>query len=121
MIRRLQQTFRAWQVFRTCWPALTRDVAVEWDDSDRARLKGFLESAEGKRLRVLMRVAVQQKDSEAVVRMQCGDFDRGVALGFRTALAYVISLSVPSAPQKQEEPEFVLPGAQHGLEQRWSP
>lgn len=120
-MRRLQATWRAWRVFRNAWPALTQDVAVDWDQADRAKLKTFLASAEGARLRVLLRVAVQQKDSEAVARQQCGDFDRGVALGFRTALAYLISLSVPSAPQKQEEPEFVLPGAQHDLEKRWTP
>lgn len=118
---RLTREWRAFQTFRACCPPGEAEVTLPWSAADAARLQAFMVSAEGERLKATLRLAVHLKEAQACMATSNGDLQRGVALGWRSAVSHLISLSVPSAPQKQEEAEHVLPGAQHKLAERWTP
>lgn len=109
------QWLRAHRIFRLGWPVFFQDeVRVTWTDADAMNLRMFLNTPTGEKVRRVIRVQMSRNEAEAVSTHKGDAYECGVARGWREAGSFVISLSEPSPPQR-DEPEYGMAEAHDAL------
>lgn len=100
---------------RTLWTRLSADRMLvlaspapmdepEWTADDRARVLQFLQSESGSKLLLVLRSKEELLKAAACDESQRRvDHARGVAVGYRQALASLIVLSAPPPPDSEEK------------------
>lgn len=88
----------------------------EWDRGDAAALRAFLAGPAGSKLMEIMRYQEQSVNASAVMRRDRFEYACGYAAGFRTAFAWIHSLSANVPPQEDTQTNQIPQGAQELIE-----
>ena len=88
------------------WPLPT--AGEPWANTDEKTLQGFLASETGRRLVHALHGAEHRCTTHAVMHTaaQARDYACGYAAGFRSAVAYTLTLSAPPAASAGPEPSI---------------